>query len=262
MLHDVSRTGNMDLDLKARQRAASLDRQYQGIGSEEFLRAIIEDEFPGRVAIVSSFGTESALLLALAARINPAIPVIFLDTGHHFPETLAYRDLVERRLGLTGLRTIKADGAELADRDAEAALWQFDTDACCSLRKVEPLQRAISEFDALISGRKNSHGALRRFMPRVEAVDGLIKFDPIADWSPEQVEEAFEALDLPRHPLIAHGYRSIGCRPCTAPAGDREDPRAGRWAGQAKTECGIHRAGRIVPARSEPDRVPALHAAS
>jgi phosphoadenosine phosphosulfate reductase len=243
----------MDLDLKARQRAVSLNRRYQGVGSEEFLRALIEDEFPGRVAIVSSFGTESALLLALAARVDRAIPIIFLDTGHHFPETLAYRDLVQRRLGLTGLRTVKAGDAALAGRDPDAALWRFDTDACCSLRKVEPLQAALGEFDALISGRKNSHGALRRFMPRVEAVDGLIKLDPIADWSPEQVEEAFEALDLPRHPLIAHGYRSVGCRPCTAPAGDAQDPRAGRWAGQAKTECGIHRAGRTAPA---------LHAAS
>ena len=137
----------MDLDLKARQRAASLNRQYQGVDGEEFLRAIIEDEFPGRVAIVSSFGTESALLLALAARVKRDIPIIFLDTGHHFPETLAYRDLVQRRLGLTGLRTVKAGAAALADRDPDAALWQFDTDACCSLRKVEPLQEAIRDFD-------------------------------------------------------------------------------------------------------------------
>jgi len=235
----------MDLDLTARQRAASLNRHYQGAGSEEFLRAIIQDEFPGRVAIVSSFGTESALLLALAARVNRDIPIIFLDTGHHFPETLAYRDVVQRRLGLTDVRTVRAQDA---DRDPDATLWQFDSDACCSLRKVEPLQAAISEFDALISGRKSSHGALRRFMPRIEAVDGLIKLDPIADWSPEQVEEAFEALDLPRHPLIAHGYRSVGCRPCTAPADNLQDPRAGRWAGQAKTECGIHRAGRAASA--------------
>jgi len=235
----------MDLDLTARQRAASLNRQYQDVGGEEFLRAVIQDEFPGRVAIVSSFGTESALLLALAARVSRDIPIIFLDTGHHFPETLAYRDVVRRRLGLTDVRTIRADDAE---RDPDATLWQFDTDACCGLRKVEPLQAAISEFDALISGRKSSHGALRRFMPRIEAVDGLIKVDPIADWSPEQVEEAFEALDLPRHPLIAHGYRSVGCQPCTAPAGDAHNPRAGRWVGQAKTECGIHRTGRVASA--------------
>jgi phosphoadenosine phosphosulfate reductase len=248
----------MDLDLAARQRASALNRQYQGAGTEEFLRAVIEDEFPGRVAIVSSFGTESALLLALAARVNRSVPVIFLDTGHHFPETLAYRDVVQRRLGLTDVRTVSARDEDRAGRDPDAALWQFDTDACCSLRKVEPLQAAISKFDALISGRKSSHGALRRFMPRIEAVDGLIKLDPIADWSPEQVEEAFEALDLPRHPLIAHGYRSVGCRPCTAPADDAQDPRAGRWAGQAKTECGIHRAGRTVSAQNEP----ALHAAS
>ena len=252
----------MDFDLKARQLAASLNRQYHGVDSEEFLRAIIEDEFPGRVAIVSSFGAESALLLALAARVKRDIPIIFLDTGHHFPETLAYRDLVQRRFGLTGLRTVKAGAPALAGRDPDAELWQFDTNACCGLRKVEPMQDAIHEFDALISGRKGYHGALRSFMPRVEAVDGLIKLDPIADWSPERVEEAFEALDLPRHPLIARGYRSIGCRPCTAPTSDALDPRAGRWVGQGKTECGIHRAGRIELARSEPVELPALHAAS
>ncbi len=233
----------MDLDFSARQRASSLERRYQGIDGEEFLRAVIEDEFPGRVAIVSSFGTESALLLALAARVKRDVPIIFLDTGHHFPETLAYRDLVQRRLGLTGLRTVSAATPALAERDPDAALWQFDTDACCSLRKIEPLQDAIAGFDVLISGRKQYHGALRRFIPRVEAVDGLIKVDPIADWSPERVEEAYVALDLPRHPLIARGYRSVGCRPCTVASGDAADPRAGRWAGQAKTECGIHRAG-------------------
>ncbi|GGF34146.1 phosphoadenylyl-sulfate reductase (thioredoxin) [Aliidongia dinghuensis] len=250
----------MDLDLAARQRAVTLNRQYQGVDGEEFLRAIIEDEFPGRVAIVSSFGTESALLLALAARVRQDIPIIFLDTGHHFPETLAYRDLVQRRLGLTGLRTVKAADATLADRDPDAELWQFDTDACCSLRKVEPLQHAIREFDVLISGRKHYHGALRQFISRAEAVDGLIKVDPIADWSPERVEEAFEALDLPRHPLIARGYRSVGCRPCTIPAGDAADPRAGRWAGQVRTECGIHRAGRLQPA--QPAETDALSVAS
>jgi phosphoadenosine phosphosulfate reductase len=237
--------GMIDLELSARQRAAMLNRQYQGAGAEEFLRAAIQNEFPGKVAIVSSFGTESALLLALAARIDRSIPILFLDTGHHFPETLAYRDLVQRRLGLTGVRTIGAAPAALDERDPDAALWQYDTDACCSLRKIEPLQAAISEFDALISGRKNSHGALRRFMPRIEAVDGLIKIDPIADWSPEQVEQAFVTLDLPRHPLIARGYRSVGCRPCTMPAGSADDPRAGRWVGQGKTECGMHRAGRL-----------------
>ena len=233
----------MDVTHQARQRATALEQQYQGVDGEEFLRAILEVEFPERAAIVSSFGAESALLLALAARVRRDVPIIFLDTGHHFPETLAYRDLVQRRLGLTRVRTIRAGAPALAGRDPDAALWQFDTDACCSLRKVEPLQAAIREFDVLISGRKQYHGALRRFIPRVEAVDGLIKVDPIADWSAERVEEAFVALDLPRHPLIARGYRSVGCRPCTAPVDDAADPRAGRWAGQVKTECGIHRAG-------------------
>jgi phosphoadenosine phosphosulfate reductase len=244
----------MDVKLQTGRRAAALNDRFDGIDGEALLRALIEDEFPGRIAIVSSFGTEAALLLALVARIDATVPVIFLDTGHHFPETLAYRDLVQRQLGLTDVRTIRASSAALADRDPDAELWQFDTDACCALRKVEPLQTAINGFDALISGRKHYHGGLRSFLPRFEAVDGLIKIDPIADWSQERVEEAFEALALPRHPLVARGYRSVGCRPCTAPNGDARDPRAGRWVGHAKTECGIHRAGRIEAGHSDIER--------
>jgi phosphoadenosine phosphosulfate reductase len=180
------------------------------------------------------------LLLAVVAEIDPTIPVIFLDTGKIFPETISYISQIETRLGLTNVRRVGPDRAALADRDPEGELWRYDPDACCSLRKVEPMLAALQGVDALISGRKRYHGALRHFIPRIEAGDGIVKIDPIADWSRERVAAEFALRALPQHPLAAFGYPSIGCMPCTIPVGDGEDVRAGRWSGLAKTECGIH----------------------
>jgi phosphoadenosine phosphosulfate reductase len=221
-------------------RAETLSRTYHGVETSRLLHAMIEEEFPGRIAVLSSFGAESALLLAVVAEIDPTVPVIFLDTGKIFPETIRYMSEVQARLGLCNVRRIGPDEQALAARDPRGELWYFDPDACCALRKVEPLRAALPGVEALISGRKRYHGALRRFIPRIEAGDGVIKIDPIADWSQERVTAEFALRALPRHPLEAKGYRSIGCEPCTAPVGPGEEMRAGRWAGQAKTECGIH----------------------
>lgn len=221
-------------------QAEMLSRRYQGTDATALLQGIIETEFPGRTAVLSSFGAESALLLAVVAEIDPTIPVIFLDTGKIFPETLEYISAVEAQLGLTDVRRINPSAAALASRDPEGALWQFDPDACCALRKVEPMLAALTGIDALISGRKRYHGSLRHFIPRIEAGEGVIKIDPIADWSRERVAAEFAIRALPRHPLEASGYPSIGCAPCTLPVGAGEDMRAGRWSGLAKTECGIH----------------------
>jgi phosphoadenosine phosphosulfate reductase len=221
-------------------RAEALSRAYHGVETSRLLRAMIEVEFPGRIAVLSSFGAESALLLAAVAEIDPAIPVIFLDTGRIFPETIQYMSDVQAQLGLCNIRRVGPDEQALAARDPDGELWYFDPDACCALRKVEPLQAALPGIDALISGRKRYHGALRRFIPRIEAGDGVIKIDPIADWSQERVAAEFTLRAVPRHPLEAQGYRSIGCVPCTAPTGPGEEMRAGRWAGRTKTECGIH----------------------
>jgi len=222
------------------ERAEALSRRYQDGDASTLLRGMIEVEFPGRIAVLSSFGAESALLLAVVAEIDPTIPVIFLDTGKIFPETIQYISQIETRLGLKNVRRVGPDVAALADRDPEGELWQFDPDACCALRKVEPMLAALQGVDALISGRKRYHGALRHFIPRVEAGEGVIKIDPIADWSRERVAAEFTLRALPRHPLEALGYPSIGCMPCTAPVRAGDDMRAGRWAGRAKTECGIH----------------------
>jgi phosphoadenosine phosphosulfate reductase len=230
------------------ERAEALSRRYRDADATNLLRDMIEIEFPGRIAVLSSFGAESALLLALVAEIDPAIPVIFLDTGKIFPETIQYISQVETRLGLTNIRRSGPDPTALADRDPAGELWQFDPDACCALRKVEPMMAGLQGIEALISGRKRYHSALRHFIPRFEAGGGVIKIDPIADWSRDRVDAEFTLRALPRHPLEALGYPSIGCMPCTAPVGAGEDIRAGRWAGQAKTECGIHAMRRSVSA--------------
>jgi phosphoadenosine phosphosulfate reductase len=225
---------------KALETAAALTARYGDVEGAALLRGLLLEEFPGRAAVLSSFGAESAVLLALVAEIDPATPVITIDTGKLFPETIEYRDHLVEELGLTGLRIIGPSGDEVTASDPDGILWYWDPDRCCGFRKVVPLARALEGFDLVVSGRKRYHGALRKFLPQFEAVDGRIKVDPIAHWSPEQVEAEFTARALPRHPLVAEGYPSIGCAPCTAPAEGSGDVRAGRWAGKLKTECGIH----------------------
>jgi phosphoadenosine phosphosulfate reductase len=225
-----------------RARAADFAARQRRQAALFLLRCAIVEEFPGRIAAVSSFGAESAVILAMMAEIDPATPVIFLETGKHFSETLAYRDTLTRLLGLRDLRDIKPDAAELAAADSAGDLWQRDTDACCGLRKVAPLGRALAPFDAWITGRKRYHGAERAALQAVEATDGRIKINPLADWSAADIAAEFRARGLPPHPLALKGYRSIGCAPCTRSTQDGEDARAGRWSGSDKTECGIHRA--------------------
>ena len=194
--------------------------------------------FAGRLALVSSFGAESAVLLDLVARTDPGLPVIFLDTGKLFPETLAYREQLARRLGLRDVRDIRPDPARL---DPDPALWQRDPDLCCWQRKVEPLDAALEGFEAWITGRKRFQGALRETLPEEEAgPDGRVKINPLAGWDRDDLQAYFAARDLPRHPLEAAGYRSIGCLTCTRPVVAGEAARAGRWTGMARTECGIH----------------------
>ncbi|WP_041249525.1 phosphoadenylyl-sulfate reductase [Gluconacetobacter diazotrophicus] len=212
-----------------------------GESAPAILRAVMTGGLHGRVGIVSSFGSESAVLLALAAEVDPAIPVLFLETGQHFPETLAYRDRLAARLGLTDVRSIQPQPRQIRERDPDGQLWAFDPDACCALRKVEPLDEAIIPFDAWMTGRKRSQAATRAQLPVVEdAADGRIKINPLARWTPAELDAEMTRRNLPRHPLALRGYKSIGCAPCTRPVAEGEDPRAGRWAGLSKTECGIH----------------------
>ena len=227
-------------DIDRATRVQELTRRYGHLDGEALLQPFIEGEFPGRIALVSSFGSEAAVLLHMAAEIDRRLPVIFLDTGKLFGETLRYRDELVRRLNLTDLRIVKPEPADLATGDPDSLLSHRDPDACCALRKVVPLRRALAGFDAWISGRKRYHGALREFMPAIEASGEKIKINPLARWSRERIEAEFAARDLPHHPLEADGFLSIGCMPCTERVAPDSDRRAGRWAGREKTECGIH----------------------
>ena len=207
------------------------------------LRHALTVAFPGRIAVVSSFGAESAVLLAHVAEIAPATPVLFLDTGQHFPETLAYRRQLAAHLGLSDVRDVIPDPAILARDDPAGQLWHFDPDACCARRKVAPLAAALAPFDAWVNGRKRFQAASRAAIPPVEMVDGKVKLNPLAEWDAARLAAEFTARALPRHPLAARGFRSIGCAPCTRATDLGEDSRAGRWSGQIKTECGIHAPG-------------------
>jgi len=221
--------------------AIALNNRFAKMDSAEMLREVIGQKLVGEIAVVSSFGTESAVLLHLVSRVDPAIPVIFLDTLKMFPETLAYRDQLIEQLGLTGVRNIQPDPATLEAKDGTGLRWSYDPDGCCEIRKVIPLERAMTEFDASITGRKGFQSSTRAGLSRFEIDEnGRMKVNPLASWTKTDLEAYFEAHDLPRHPLEAQGYLSIGCAPCTSVVKPGEDPRAGRWRGWEKVECGIH----------------------
>lgn len=220
--------------------AAALNAQYQGASSQLILEEMIDFEFAGSMATVSSFGTQSAVLLALMAEVNPSVPVLFIDTGKLFPETLAYRDQLAEQLGLTDVRSVSQTPKALQAHDPHGALWMQDTNTCCDLRKVEPLHHVLTEFKAWVSGRKRFQGASRTELEVFEADGPHIKINPLATWSKEEIDAFAKAKNLPDHPLLAEGYRSVGCAPCTQKTPEGGDDRAGRWAGQEKTECGIH----------------------
>jgi phosphoadenosine phosphosulfate reductase len=224
--------------------AIRLNRLFRGTDTREMLTSVLKSGLAGDVAAVSSFGAESAVLLHLVAQIDPDLPVLFLETGKHFPETLAYRDLLSERLGLTNVVNLVPDAAELAKKDESGLRWSYDPDGCCEIRKVQPLARALAGFDATITGRKAFQAATRANLPRFEIdksdPQGRLKINPLIDWSAEDLADYVAEHDLPPHPLVAEGYPSIGCSPCTSKVAPGEDPRAGRWRGWDKTECGIH----------------------
>jgi phosphoadenosine phosphosulfate reductase len=223
-----------------RPSAEALDHALRAASPAEVIAAALQTVGRERLALVSSFGTESAALLKVMADVDPAIPVIFLDTGWLFEETLAYRDTLIERLGLRDVRSIKPLEETLSREDANRELWFSDPDACCRIRKVEPLARALAPFDAWINGRKRFQGGLRATIPVVEEDGVRLKFNPFANISREEIEAIYKLANLPPHPLAASGYLSVGCMPCTSRTSPDEDVRAGRWRGRAKTECGIH----------------------
>lgn len=220
--------------------AAALSESLRNASPADVISAALRTVGRDRLALVSSFGTESAALLKVMAEVDPAIPVIFLDTGWLFEETLAYRDTLIAALGLREVRSIPPSEDALKGEDPDRELWFSDPDACCRIRKVEPLARALKPFDAWINGRKRFQGGLRADIPFVEDDGARLKFNPFANASRADIEAIYASAKLPPHPLIASGFLSVGCIPCTSRATANEDARAGRWRGKAKTECGIH----------------------
>jgi phosphoadenosine phosphosulfate reductase len=238
MRHEALTTGTL---APVAERAAVLNDHYRHHSATDVLTHALRDPAVGRVALVSSFGAESVVLLHLISVIKPETPVLFVDTQMLFAETIAYQEELARSLPLTDIRTIFPDQAATDFDDPDGTLHQFNTDACCALRKTAPLENALSGFDAWITGRKRYQGttrqALQFFEPEGET---RLKINPLAHWGREDIEDYIVNNRLPRHPLVAKGYPSIGCAPCTSPVKPGEDPRAGRWRGSEKTECGIH----------------------
>jgi phosphoadenosine phosphosulfate reductase len=210
------------------------------------LRQALLRDHRGRIAAVSSFGADSAVLLALVSEIDPATPILFVDTGQHFAETLLYRDTLISFLGLTDVRTVRLTESERTRNDPDGELWKYDPDACCRLRKVTPLDRALAPFEAWITGRKRHQTRTRAGLPVIEQVGGQTKINPLAAWSAAEIEAELARRALPRHRLSLMGYPSIGCATCTRAVAAGDDPRSGRWAGTGKTECGIHRVPETV----------------
>ena len=206
------------------------------------VRAVLDREITGKgdVCLSCSFQAEDVLLTKLAVERDAELPILFLDTGKHFIETLMYRDILVGRFGFTNAQALEPAADDLRDLDPAGDLWSTNPDICCRIRKVEPLQRALSGVDAWITGRKRYQTSARAGLPFAEVVDGRIKINPLASWSEAHIREAFRDYKLPQHPLFDEGYRSIGCEPCTQRVGENEDSRAGRWAGKEKSECGIH----------------------
>jgi phosphoadenosine phosphosulfate reductase len=230
-------------------RAARLNDGMSDLGAAGILERVLSDGAAGRVALVSSFGAEAVVLLHMAASIDRAVPVLFVDTEMLFAETLEYQEQVTRDLGLRDVRHIRADANRLAAADPQGRLHREDPDACCALRKTEPLARALAPFDAWITGRKRYQSGSRADLAIFEAEDGAdrVKINPLVHWRRNDVLDYMKAHGLPRHQLVARGYASIGCAPCTTPVAPGEDARAGRWRGHDKEECGIHFAGgRVV----------------
>jgi len=210
------------------------------LGTTEMLTKAMMEVFPGEIAVVSSFGAEAAVLLDHIARVDASAPVLFLDTGKHFPETLDYRDMLVDRLGLRNVRTQIPSFNAVAEEDPDSRLWHRDADHCCDIRKVRPLETALGPYNAWISGRKRFQSSFRQSLSPVEIENGRLKLNPLADWTAEDIEGYFDNYGLPRHPLWEDGYLSIGCAVCTKKPVNLEDARSGRWANLSKSECGIH----------------------
>jgi phosphoadenosine phosphosulfate reductase len=238
--HAFDRAGSGVSDHATAVKLARLQAEAEGKDAIGILKLALQGEFAGKTAVVSSFGAESVVLLHMIAQVDPSAPVIFLNTGKLFGETLRYRDRLQDELGLTDIRSIAPNPVDRARLDPEGNLWAKSTDSCCNFRKVVPLRHALEGFEAQITGRKKFQTNARHAMLPVEYFEGRFRFNPLADWTLDDIERYAAHHNLPRHPLVDDGYPSIGCMPCTRRLQAGETYRDGRWAGTDKDECGIH----------------------
>jgi len=222
------------------ERAEDLNAAYRHRSAIDIVRHALQDPMVGNAALVSSFGTEAVVLLHMVSHVDRSTPVLFLDTGMHFAETLSYQQELTKRLKLTDVRVISPDREAVFARDPDGILHVMNPNACCQLRKVEPLEKALTGFDAWLTGRKRYQGGQRGTLDHFEADKERIKVNPLAHWAVQDVQDYIANNGLPRHPMAGRAFPSIGCRPCTATVMPGEDDRAGRWRNQEKTECGIH----------------------
>ena len=226
------------LEGAALDRATALNIAFEGADPREVLAGAVA-EFPGELAMVSSFGADSVVLLHMISQIDRSVPVLMIDTLMLFRETLAYQQEVADKLGLNVVH-LRPTAPELAAEDPEGTLNQVDQDACCDLRKVRPLERVGGRWPVTVTGRKRYQGVTRSALRHFEPEGARLKVNPLAYWGGTEIRAYMEEHALPRHPLVAQGFRSIGCAPCTSPVAEGEDERAGRWRGSNKVECGIH----------------------
>ncbi|MBD0413666.1 phosphoadenylyl-sulfate reductase [Oryzicola mucosus] len=231
------------LETELAEQAAAYDTRYGDLDPRKVIERAATDLFVRDIAAVSSFGADSAVLLHMIAEVDRSLPIVFLDTGKHFEETLHYRDALVADFGLTDLRIVTPEEAALNRADPDGSLHQRDTEACCAVRKVETMARGVEPFGAWFTGRKRFQAATRAALPVFETVGPRVRINPLARWSGGDLADYMQRHGLRANPLVAYGYLSIGCFPCTQPVKPGEDARSGRWAGQAKTECGIHLGG-------------------
>lgn len=229
----INLTPPLDLNLP------DLNERFERLSAPEILRWAWET-FGAQVAASSSFQTQSVPLLHLIAQNCPDMPVIFLDTEFHFPETLQFRNELQERFNLNIMNMRPVIGRGELETRYGVSLPQHDPDLCCYIHKVEPMQRALSGFRAWVNGTRRDQTEQRQRLAILEQLpSGLLKIQPMLNWTKTEINNYIETYNLPRHPLFGRGYRSIGCAPCTQPS-FTEDDRAGRWAGLDKTECGLH----------------------
>jgi len=218
----------------------SLSKQFEAKTPQEIIRWAV-DAFAPDIAMSTSFQTQSMSLLHMVTRIRPDIKIFFLDTGYHFWDTLIFREKIQHEWNLNVVDLYRDSRWDVFARQNTRTLPGQDPNLCCYIHKVQPMQKALSGLRAWISGIRRDQTPERAHAGILELQDdGLLKVNPLLNWTKRDVQAYMEEYHLPAHPLYERGYRSIGCAPCTIPVTSADDDRAGRWAGRGKTECGLH----------------------